>query len=119
VPTVPVPILIGGHSNAALKRAARLGDGWMHAGGDQGDLEAMIKSVHAMRAEYGRERSPFEVHAISMLGYSLDGVKRLEDMGVTDAIVGFRDAYNGPDQPLQEKLDTLRGFADGVIAKAT
>jgi len=119
VPTAPVPILIGGHSDAALKRAARLGDGWMHAGGDQGDLEAMIKSVHAMRAEYGRAQSPFEVHVISMLGYSLDGVKRLQDMGVTDAIVGFRDAYNGPDQPLQEKIDTLRGFADSVIAKAT
>ena len=36
---------------------------------------------------------------------------------VTDAIVGFRDAYNGPDQPLQEKIDALRKFSDNVIAK--
>jgi probable F420-dependent oxidoreductase len=116
-PTEPVPILIGGHSDAALARAARIGDGWMHAGGDQGDLESMIERIHSRRKEHGREREPFEVHVISMLAYDLDGIKRLEDMGVTDAIVGFRDAYNGPDQPLQEKVDTLRGFADSVIAK--
>jgi len=118
VPSRPVPIFIGGHSQPALKRAARLGDGWMHAGGDQGDHEEMIKTIHAMRRDYGRDRGPFEVHVISMPGYSVDGVKRLEDMGVTDAIVGFRDAYNGPDQPLQEKIDALRRFSDDVIVKS-
>lgn len=116
-PTVPVPILIGGHSDAAIDRAARLGDGWMHAGGDEGDLKAMIESIHALREKYGRTQHPFEVHVISLLGYSADGVKQLEDMGVTDAIVGFRDAYRGPDQPLQEKIDAIRWFADNVIAK--
>ena len=33
-PTEPIPILVGGHSEAALRRAVRRGDGWMHAGGD-------------------------------------------------------------------------------------
>ena len=32
--TEPLPILVGGHSDAALRRAVRLCDGWMHAGGD-------------------------------------------------------------------------------------
>ena len=32
VPSAPVPVLIGGHTEPALRRAARLGDGWMHAG---------------------------------------------------------------------------------------
>ena len=32
VPSKPVPILIGGHSNLALKRAAKIGDGWISAG---------------------------------------------------------------------------------------
>jgi probable F420-dependent oxidoreductase len=34
VPLDPIPVLIGGHSDAALRRAARLGDGWLHGGGD-------------------------------------------------------------------------------------
>ena len=32
-PTEPIPILVGGHADAALRRAVRRGDGWMHAGG--------------------------------------------------------------------------------------
>lgn len=35
MPTQPIPSLIGGHSGPALRRAARLGDGWMHTGGSE------------------------------------------------------------------------------------
>lgn len=117
-PSEPVPILIGGHSEAALKRAARLGDGWMHAGGDPTELRGYLSRLADLRREYGREKEPFEVHVISLDAYTLDGIKRLEDEGITDVIVGFRDVYTGPDIPLQEKLDALRGYADAVIAKA-
>lgn len=116
-PTAPVPILIGGHSEAALKRAARIGDGWMHAGGDPAGLAQMIERLNVLRREHGREREPFEVHAISLDAYSVDGVRRLEDLGVTDLIVGFRDMYAKQDQSLQQKIDALRWYADEVIAK--
>ena len=33
VPSEPIPVLIGGHGDAALRRAARVGDGWLHGGG--------------------------------------------------------------------------------------
>jgi len=117
VPTEPVPILIGGHADAALRRAARVGDGWMHAGGEQGDLERFLDRLSELRREAGRDQEPFEVHVISLDAFSIDGVRRLEDLGVTDVIVGFRWAYEtGPDtEPLQTKLDALRRFADDVI----
>lgn len=117
-PTAPVPILIGGHGDAALRRAARAGDGWMHGGGDPGELPALLERLAAMRKEEGREADPFEVHVISMDAYTPDGIRRLQDMGVTDVIVGFRWPYVvGPDtEPLQDKLDALRRFADDVIA---
>ena len=44
-------------------------------------------------------------------------MRRLEDQGVTDVIVGFRNSYEPDTQTLQHKLDALRGFADRVIAK--
>jgi probable F420-dependent oxidoreductase len=118
-PTAPIPLLIGGQTDAALKRAARTGDGWMHAGmGDGSDLAGHLDRLAGFRREYGREDEPFEIHVISFDGYSLDGVKRLEDMGVTDVIIGFRDPYTMPDGPLQPKIDALRSFADSVIAGA-
>ena len=54
---------------------------------------------------------------ISMDAYTVDGVRRLEDKGVTDCIVGFRNSYEPDATTLQQKLDSLRGYADRVIAK--
>ena len=118
-PAAPIPILIGGHGEPALKRAARVGDGWMHGGGDLSKLPALLKRLDDLRAEYERADVPFEVHVISMDAYTVDGVKKLEETGVTDVIVGFRWPYHtGPDpQPLQEKIDLLRRFGDDVIQK--
>jgi probable F420-dependent oxidoreductase len=117
VPSEPLPILVGGHAEPALRRAARLGDGWMHAGGEQATLERLIGRVGELRKEYGRDRKPFEIHVISMDAYTIDGVRRLEDLGVTDVIVGFRNAYEADTQELAQKIDALRQFADNVIAK--
>ena len=118
-PTKPIPILIGGHAEAALKRAAR-NDGWMHGGGDPDELDPLIKRVKQLREEEGRADDPFEIHVISIDGFTLDGVKRLEDKGVTDVIVGFRIPYvKGDDtEPLDDKIRNLEWFAENVIAKA-
>jgi probable F420-dependent oxidoreductase len=118
VPTAPIPILIGGHSEAALRRAARIGDGWMHAG--SGDLDALLNRLQGLRREYGRAHEPFEIHVISFDGYTVDGVHRLEDSGVTDIIVGFRNPYyeKVDSMALVQKIDALQRFADEVIAKS-
>ena len=119
VPSEPLPILIGGHGEAALRRAARAGDGWLHGGGDPADLPGLLARLAELRRAEGTADRPFEVHVISMDAYTVDGVRRLEEQGVTDAIVGFRWPYQvGPDtEPLAGKLAKLRRFADDVMAK--
>lgn len=46
-PAAPVPILLGGHSEPALRRAARIGDGWI-------GHELMPPAARETRAELGR-----------------------------------------------------------------
>ena len=118
VPTVRIPILVGGHAPAALRRAARA-DGWMHGGGDPEELPGLLDKLRQIRQAEGTADRPFEVHVISLDAFTVDGVRRLEERGVTDVIVGFRWPYSvGPDtEVLQQKLDNLRRFADDVIAK--
>jgi alkanesulfonate monooxygenase SsuD/methylene tetrahydromethanopterin reductase-like flavin-dependent oxidoreductase (luciferase family) len=118
-PSLPVPILIGGHHEAALKRAAIDGDGWLHGGGDPADLPGLLARLAELRKEHGTENKPFEVHVISLEAYTVDGVHKLEELGVTDVIVGFRWPY-GVEQDtetLATKVDSLKRFADDVIAK--
>jgi hypothetical protein len=117
VPTEPIPLLIGGHGDAALRRAARLGDGWMHAGSEMDNLPRFISRIRELRREYGKD-GEFEIHVISLDAYSVDGIRRLEDEGVTNVIVGFRLPYTRDQdtEPLPNKIDALRRYADDVIA---
>jgi probable F420-dependent oxidoreductase len=119
VPADPIPVLIGGHGDAALRRAARVGDGWLHGGGDPEHLPGLLARLAELREQEGTADRPFEVHVISMDAYTAPGVRRLEEQGVTDVIVGFRWPYHvGPDtEPLAEKIAKLRQYADDVIAK--
>ncbi len=119
VPAKPLPILIGGHSDAAFKRSARF-DGFMFAGGGPDDLATPIAAIQAARAEAGTSGKPFRIFATAMGDISLDMIKRMEDIGVTDMPVAFRNLYavEEDSQPLAEKIDAVKRFADAVIAKA-
>jgi len=119
--TEKIPLLVGGHADAALRRAVLKGDGWMHAGGDPEELDRLLTRLAEIRKEEGDTRDDFEVHVISYDAYTLDGIKRLEDKGVTDAIVGFRVPYiMGPDtEPLQTKIDNLNRYAEDIISKVS
>lgn len=119
VPSRPVPVLLGGHGDVALRRAARAGDGWLHGGGDPAALPGLLARLFELRGEHGKEKDPFEVHVISMDAYTCDGVRRLEDQGVTDVIVGFRWPYSiGADtESLTKKVDNLKRYAEDVIGR--
>jgi len=118
-PTERIPLLVGGHSDAALRRSVLLGDGWMHAGGDGDELDRLLARLAEIRKAEGDTRGPdeFEVHVISYDAYTPEGVRKLEDKGVTDCIVGFRVPYIvGPDtEPLEEKVKHLERYAENVI----
>jgi len=117
-PTEPVPIYVGGHTGVALRRAARVGDGWSSAMMRFDELRTVIDRLAALRAEYGRADQPFEIQAVCIDRFGLDGFRQQADIGVTDAIVvPWRFYGTGFDGDLAAKRDGIRRFADEVIAK--
>jgi probable F420-dependent oxidoreductase len=119
VPSQPIPLLIGGHSDAALKRAAQYGDGWLHGGGEVDELDPLLSRLKMYLKEFGRERDDFQIHVISADAYTVDGVKRLQDKGVTDVVIGFHNTYihQKDDATLDKKLDDIQRFAANVLSK--
>src|SRR5262249_16382477 len=55
VPPAPVPILVGGISDVALRRAARIGDGWIAVQHSTRELAELIGKLNALRKEYGTD----------------------------------------------------------------
>lgn len=116
VPTQPTPLLIGGHAEPALKRAARVGDGWMCAGADMGELGAYIARINALREEYGTADKPFKIFTTGQNAFSAEGIAELEAIGVTEVVIGFRNVYEmEPDKSLEEKITMLKWYAGEFI----
>ena len=116
VPTVATPLLIGGHAEPALKRAARVGDGWMCAGADMEQLGAYIERINALRQEYGTSDRPFRVFTTGQNAFTREGIAELDSIGVTDVIIGFRNVYEmEPDKSLEEKVNLLNWYAGEFI----
>jgi probable F420-dependent oxidoreductase len=79
-----VPIVIGGHTPGAAKRAARLGDGFFPAQAD--NLVELLTILRDECGKIGRDPSEIEITTGSLL--TLDEVKRLRDLGVSRVVTG-------------------------------
>ena len=113
---VSTPLLVGGHADVALRRAARVGDGWMCAGADMQELKAYIARINQLREEYGTDNRPFRVFTTGQNAFTRAGIEELEDIGVTDVVIGFRNVYEmEADKPLDEKIAMLNWYAGEFI----
>jgi probable F420-dependent oxidoreductase len=125
-----IPIIVGGTSPQALRRAGRLGDGWIHhkqikasfsdssapSGTDEGDwaqLQDHIDVLRRHRQEAGRAEEPFEI--VAGLGSDLDSVRRCQDLGVTTCSVG--PSVAGLRGGKQGFLDWMDQFAEETMPK--
>jgi len=115
-PSAPVPIIVGGVSDAALRRAARH-DGWVS---DLHTIEELAEIRHRLdeyRAECGRADAPFAMYGSVKDAWDLDGYRRVAEAGVTHLVTMPWYFYAGADADLAGKLDGIKRFADDVIAR--
>ena len=114
-PREPVPIWVGGHSPAALRRAARLGDGFIGSGHTPDEAVRVLDELAALRRGCGREHARFE----TLLGLStppdLDAFRRLEESGMTSGVsYPFRYAL-GERSSLDAKRRAMEAFAERIL----
>jgi probable F420-dependent oxidoreductase len=101
------PLLVGGESGAALRRAAHLGDGWIGMGHTFESAPAPIARLRALRADGPRAGDPMQI-CVGGTVSSRDDIARWEDLGVTRMIVS-------PWRRSPEAVDALHRFADLVL----
>jgi len=123
-PPGPIPIIGGGHSAPALRRAAALCDGWVSAGAYKpDDARAYLTQLHEARRLAGREQDPFSIYLSLWARPDADLYRSFaEDHGVTDilcapAMMAEVDPADPPEAQLGRRLDASARFADEVVAK--
>jgi len=102
------PILVGGESRAALRRAAVLGDGWIGMNHDLASGAVQVDALRTLLTAEGRDVSTFQV-CLGGPVESRDDVRRWEDIGVTRLIVA-------PWARPRDAIDGMRRFADAYLA---
>lgn len=100
---------VGGESSAALRRAARLGDGWIGISHTPESVRPFVERLHSMRADVGRATEPFEVTSGGLASTRAD-VARWEEAGVDRLIVS-------PWERSRDAIDGMRRFAATLIER--
>jgi probable F420-dependent oxidoreductase len=114
------PLVFGGNTDVALKRAVRHGDGWYGLPASIQDARSMIERLRRLEAAAGRSH-PLEItlsggfsrgSQLSTPAATVDEVKFLEDLGVERLIVSVHGAA------LPDAFQLLGKFHDQVMTKA-
>ncbi|MGH9090905.1 MAG: TIGR03619 family F420-dependent LLM class oxidoreductase [Acidimicrobiales bacterium] len=122
-PTEPVPILGGGHSPPALRRAARLCDGWIAAGAyTEEEAWAHVGELREALRREGRQDVPFDVYLSLAERPDVDLYRRFEDAGVTDLVCApWMFAPVPPEATAGERLAAhvaaCERFAEAVVSR--
>jgi probable F420-dependent oxidoreductase len=98
------PIHVGGESDAALRRAARLGNGWIGITHTVESVRPSVERLRKLREEAGRADVPFDVTVGGPVS-SREDVARWEEAGVDRLIVA-------PWPRSKAAIDGMRRFAD-------
>jgi alkanesulfonate monooxygenase SsuD/methylene tetrahydromethanopterin reductase-like flavin-dependent oxidoreductase (luciferase family) len=114
-PSHPIPLYFGGAAPIALRRAARIGDGWIGAGNTPEEVPGVMAELARLRQTAGRGDRPFETLVGVYAEPDVDLFRRLEDSGMTSGIhLPFAFRFDGPSS-LDQKKRLMEAFAESVI----
>lgn len=107
-----VPITIGGHSKAALRRAAKYGSGWYGINADPDETTAILEQLDAALAAEGRTRDGFEViMGTTAAVMPVELIERYAAVGVTEVLIPF---LRQGTKHLTANLDTVEPYLEAA-----
>ncbi|MEV6156078.1 TIGR03619 family F420-dependent LLM class oxidoreductase [Nonomuraea sp. NPDC052129] len=122
-PAEPIPVMVGGDSEAALRRAAKLGDGWIgNRIYTEEQLDTVLDSLRRLLDENGRT-GPFEIIAPLAVLPDADTYRHFAAKGVTGTMAAPwwlatpEEKQRYGEGTLELKIATMERFAEEVIAK--
>ena len=88
----------------------------MCAGLETEQLAVHISRIEDYREEGGVANRPFKVFTTGANAFTQAGIDKLEEIGVTDVVIGFRNLYEcEADSTLDEKIAQLNWYASEFI----
>lgn len=106
-----IPIVIGGHSSGAARRAGRLGDGFFPALTTPEKLEPLIAEMNVAATGAGRDPAAIEITCGG--AFDAEGVERFAAIGVSRIVIP------PPAWDLEGLKEGLGRFSEDVIGKST
>jgi probable F420-dependent oxidoreductase len=110
-----IPIVVGGASDAALRRAARLGDGFLLPITPLEKVPGEVARLRAALAAAGRDESEFET-IVPVMGASAEEIKPILDLGVQSIGVSPWAAYGRGPTSVEQKVDLLEHYAEETLS---
>jgi alkanesulfonate monooxygenase SsuD/methylene tetrahydromethanopterin reductase-like flavin-dependent oxidoreductase (luciferase family) len=116
-PTAPIPIYSGGHTEPALRRAARYCDGWIGNAYPWDEAAQYVAQLRAYRREDGRESEPFEIFVGFYEAPTVELYRRAaEELGVTSTYcLPWADLENVSEGRRQGMLETAGRYRDSIF----
>jgi probable F420-dependent oxidoreductase len=116
--TQRLPIYVGGHRDVSLRLAAEHADGWCGTTSTWEETERCVSRLYELLGDLGRSADDFEIHAGVINARTVDDFRRMEEMGITDAIVRpwMQRVSHTIELPTEEKVAQVKQFGDEVIA---
>ena len=110
------PIYVGGSSEIALRRAARVGGGYIGAGTAPDDVGPLLQRLNELRQEYGRDHLPFEAMIGISASPSLTLYQRLADRGLESTVAPpFQYALGKKHSTVDEKKQFMETYAESIM----
>jgi probable F420-dependent oxidoreductase len=111
-----VPVIVGGHSTAALRRAARYGSGWYGVNSSPEETASLLSQLDEALAAEGRTRDGFRIiMGTTADAAGLEAVERYAEVGVDELLVPF---LRQGTKHLQANLDAVEPYLDAVRSSA-